>query len=316
MPTPKRGHPQVTAGIITILVTVFAMALADAFVKYSSADMTLWQIYVLRSIIVVPILLMMARGHLRFSGPGWIALRSLALALMYLAIYGAIPLLKLSVIAASLYTAPIFIVLLSAIFLREPISVRHWIAILTGFAGVLLIVQPTASGFTPLALIPVVAAFLYAVAAVITQSKCDRIPALTLALSLNLMLLAFGTLVSLLIACTHVGAASDYRFLFGHWHLVDTRDWQVIAVLAVLMIGISIGLAKAYQSPRPQVIATFDYAFLIFASFWGFVFFGEVPDFWTLGGMVMIAVAGLIVLHANAQVEKNQSFWRIQQRSE
>lgn len=54
----------------------------------------------------------------------------------------------------------------------------------------------------------------------------------------------------------------------------------------------------AYQSPRPQVIATFDYAYLIFASFWGNVFFGEAPDFWTIAGMTLIAAAGLIVLSA------------------
>lgn len=67
------------------------------------------------------------------------------------------------------------------------------------------------------------------------------------------------------------------------------------------MIGIGIGLAHAYKSPRPQVIATFDYSFLIFASFWGYVFFGEVPDVATVSGMVLIAAAGAIVLWAEGQ---------------
>jgi drug/metabolite transporter (DMT)-like permease len=304
MPSLKGGYPRIAVGIATILATVFAMALADAFVKYSSADMTLWQVYVLRSLIVVPVLLFLARGRVRSDGLGWIWMRSLALTLMYLGIYGAIPLLNLSVIAAWLYTGPLFIVALSAVFLREPITARHWIAILSGFAGVLLIVQPAASGFTPLSLIPVTAAFLYAVAAVLTLAKCRQVPALTLALWLNLTLLAFGTLASLLIAYADIATDISYPFLFGNWSRMVGRDWQVIAILAVLMTGISIGLAKAYQSPRPQVIATFDYAYLVFATFWGFVFFGEVPDFWTLAGMALIAAAGMIVLHGNTRVEE------------
>ena len=75
------------------------MALADAFVKYSSAGIPLWQIWVLRSALVVPVLLVMARKALWPVGIRWVLLRSAILALMYLGIYAAIPLLELSVIA-------------------------------------------------------------------------------------------------------------------------------------------------------------------------------------------------------------------------
>jgi len=298
MPNPDRNFPGVGTGIATILATVFAMALTDAFVKHASADMTLWQIYVLRSSFVVPVLLVLSRGRFQLERSGWIMIRSLALALMYLGIYTAIPLLDLSVIAASLYTGPLFIVALTAVFLREPVTARHWMAIATGFAGVLLIVRPAASDFTPLSLIPVSAALLYAIAAVLTRAKCAATPALTLALWLNLTLFAFGGLASLLIVWTGGGADAGYRFLFGDWSPMSGSDWRQIGVLALLMIAVSIGLAKAYKSPHPQVIATFDYAYLPFAAFWGFVFFGEIPDLTTAAGMTLIALAGVIVLRA------------------
>jgi drug/metabolite transporter (DMT)-like permease len=44
------------------------------------------------------------------------------------------------------------------------------------------------------------------------------------------------------------------------------------------------------------VIATFDYSYMIFVVFWGYVFFGEVPDLWTLAGMALISAGGLGVL--------------------
>ncbi|AZO10375.1 MULTISPECIES: DMT family transporter [unclassified Mesorhizobium] len=301
MPGSKSPSLRIGSGVITILVTVFAMALADAFIKFVSADMTLWQIYVLRSLFVVPVLALLAGRRSWPSGLRWILLRSLALTLMYLAIYGVIPFLSLPVLAASLYTGPLFIVGLSAVFLHEPISARHWLAISTGFAGVLLIVRPAASGFTPLALVPIVAAFLYALAAVLTRAKCSHVPALTLTLWLNLVLLAFGSVASLSIAYAGIGSAMHYPFLSASWATMDGHNWQVIFILAGLMVGISVGLAKAYQSPRPQVIATFDYAYLPFAALWGFVFFGEIPDLWTVLGMALIAAAGLIVLRATSR---------------
>lgn len=302
MPASIRRYPPATAGVLTIVATVFAMALADAVVKYASADMTLWQLYVLRSALVVPVLLGAARGRIRCPRLGWVVLRSLSLVLMYLSIYAAIPLLPLSVIAASLYTGPLFIVALSALVLREPITLRHGAAILIGFAGVLLIVQPAAAGFRPLALIPVGAALLYALAAVVTRARCRAVATPTLALWLNLMLLLTGAAASLWLGYTDIGRPTGYAFLFGRWQPMTGKDWQVIVVLALLMVGISLGLARAYQSPRPQVVATFDYAFLIFAAFWGFVFFGEVPNGLTLAGIGLIAAAGIIVLHAETPV--------------
>lgn len=285
----------VLRGVLIILATVFGMALADAVVKLSSAGLPLWQIWVLRSALVVPVLLALARGALWPAGLGWVVLRSLLLGLMYLGIYAAIPFLDLSVIAAALYTGPLFIVILSALVLKERTAVRHWLAMLAGFAGVLIIVRPFGAGFTPLALLPVGAALLYAGAAVLTRARCREIRPATMALWLNLTFLVAGGAASLAI-WSGLAPKIDYPFLFGRWQLMGGPDWRVIVVLAGLMIGIGIGLARAYQSPRPQIIATFDYAYLIFAVFWGYVFFGEVPDAWTIVGMVSIGGAGLGVL--------------------
>lgn len=299
MPKPIRAIAGVKRGVATILMTVFAMALADAYVKFASADLTLWQIWVLRSALVLPLLLTFGRARLWTDRFGWVLLRSLALTAMYLGIYAALPLLDLSVVAAALYTAPLFIAALSAFALGEPITARQRIALATGFAGVLLIVRPGAEGFTSLTLLPVGAALLYAVAAVVTRAKCADVPARTLATWLNVTLLVAGGVASLVVAVAAGNGADDaYPFLFGVWQTMGPPEWLTIVVLAGLMLGIGIGLAKAYQSPSPQVIASFDYAFLIFAAFWGWVFFGEAPDLETVAGMTLIAAGGVAVASA------------------
>lgn len=295
-----------TAGIFTILLTVFAMALTDAFVKFASADMTLWQIYVCRSVLALPVLVFLTKGHVWPKAIGWVTLRSLALVAMYLAIYAAIPLLDLSVVAAALYTGPLFIVLLSAVFLREPIAPMQWMAVALGFVGVLFVVHPNGADFTALSLIPVIAAFLYAVAAVLTRAKCQEEAPASLAIILNITLVVFGALASVWLRISPSEYAQSYPFLFAQWSSFSIRTLGILAVMAVLIVGVSIGLAKAYQSPRPQIIATFDYAYLIFAAFWGYVFFGEKPQFWTMIGIIFIIVAGILVVSAGKGVAERK----------
>jgi len=288
-------------GVITL--TVLAMSFADAIVKYISSAFPLWQIYVVRSLIVIPILVAVSLlGHpsrsIALKSKFWSFLRGLLLAFMYIAIYAGAPLLSLSVIAAALYTAPLFIALLSALLIGEPVGPRRWTAICIGFTGVLVILRPVANEFSLLALMPVIAAVLYALAAVITRSRCRTESPMALATALNLSLLAVGVVATAVIALWRPtpAEASTYPFLFGYWVTMGAREWGVIALLAALMVGISVGLATAYQSAPPSIIATFDYTYLVFAAFWSFVIFSQPPDAATIGGMVMIAAAGMLVV--------------------
>ena len=295
--TPDRST---MSGIITIVLTVFAMALTDAFVKYASSDMTLWQIYVCRSVLALPVLILLARGRMLPRASGWVIVRSVMLVAMYLAIYAAIPVLDLSVIAATLYTGPLFIVLLSAMFLKEQIKSAHWSAAGLGFIGVLFVVQPRGADFTALSLIPIVAAVLYASAAVLTRAKCADEPPQALAISLNLALVVCGAIVSFALWLFPITNASSYPFLLGTWSTLDATKLGTLLIMALLIICVTLGLARAYQSPNPQVIATFDYSYLIFAVFWGYVFFAEVPDMFAITGICLIAISGLVGLRANS----------------
>jgi drug/metabolite transporter (DMT)-like permease len=285
------GLPQ---GVVTIVATVFAMALTDAIIKLSSSEMTLWQIWILRSAIVVPILLVATKGRVCPPGTGWIIARGVALVVQYLCYYAVLPLIDMALAGAAAYIAPFFIVGLSALVLGNRITLRHWLAIATGFTGLLLIVRPFAAAFTPLVFLPIAAALFYAIAAILTRVKCAETPALILALWLNITCLAFGLAIG---AVRGVIVTPEWAgFIFGPWHSMAGGDWGMILVLSVLIIGIAIGLARAYQSPRPEVIATFDYSYMIFVVFWGYVFFGEVPDLGTLAGMALISAGGLGVL--------------------
>lgn len=295
---------RIARGIALILLSTFFTALQDAIIKYASANVTLWQLYVLRSLFLIPALLVIAfvwgdgtatwYQSLRF----WPMLRAVLFVLMYISMYAAIPVLPLSAIAAGVYTAPLFVAALSSLLLSEPVRWRRLLAIAIGFAGVLLILRPGTEAFTWLMLLPVMAGFFYALSAVVTRSRCRSISPATLAMSLSIALLLTGAVVS---AALYIGQPAPAQiavspFLLGSWSALDLSGWGFVAILAALMVGNGLVLPAAYQSAPSVIIATFDYNYLIFATILGFILFSEIPDRQTIIGILMIAGAGLMVL--------------------
>jgi drug/metabolite transporter (DMT)-like permease len=135
--------------ISAIVFTVFALSLGDALIKQISADFPLWQIFVIRSLIAIPVLLAILKTRypsvsLIPTQLGWTALRSVMLTIMWVAYYTALPHVALSVAAADFYTLPLFITLFAALFIGEKVGVQSWIAVFLGFCGVLLILKPQA----------------------------------------------------------------------------------------------------------------------------------------------------------------------------
>jgi drug/metabolite transporter (DMT)-like permease len=288
------------AGIGIILVSVLAMAFADAMVKRVSAELTLWQVFAARSLFAIPLLVALRRaggGALRPRAAGWAILRSLLLVLTWLCFYASLPVLDLSVAAVAVYTGPIIIALLSAALIGEPVSARHWGGVLLGFLGVVAILRPGSEAFSWFTLLPLLAAVCYALAMVLTRSKCRQEAPLVLSLALNAVflltgLIATGLLALLPLECETV---TIYPFLLGDWAVMSLPEWGLMAFLGGLLAVYSVGVARAYQIAAPSIIATFDYAYLVSAALWGFVFFAEVPDLTTVCGMGLITAAGLLV---------------------
>jgi drug/metabolite transporter (DMT)-like permease len=303
--TAEKRPNRAAFGAVLIVAAVFLMSLQDAAIKYASTELPLWQIYVLRSLLAIPVLLGLAK--LRSEKPGawsrsfgrWPLLRSALLTLMYVCLYAAVPALSLSMIAAAFYTGPLFITALSALVIGEPVGRKGWLAITIGFIGVLIILRPAADAFTAFAILPVFAGFFYACAAIITRVKCQNDRTTTLAVSLNVILLVTGLLASCVIvfwkpAETQIAV---YPFLLGNWVELGLWEGAFIGFLTLLMIGIGLGLAGAYQSAPPAVIASFDYSYLIFAAVWSYTIFAEPPDVYSVTGMVLITSAGILAIH-------------------
>lgn len=295
------ARPDRTAlGIGIILVSVLTMAFADAVVKLVSADLTVWQVFFARSLVAIPILIAFARARgfsLKPRSPKWAFLRSVLLVLTWLAFYASLPVLSLSVAAVAVYTNPIMTALLSAALIGERVTRRQWGGVLLGFLGVIAILKPGTDAFSWFTVLPLLAAAFYSLAMVLTRSKCRDEAPFALALALHGSFLVTGLIATVVLALIGPGAETRaaFPFLLGDWTPMGAREWGLMALLGVLSAAFFAGVARAYQIAAPPIIATFDYAYLVSAALWGFVFFSEKPGLPTIGGMILITLAGLLV---------------------
>lgn len=285
--------------VSSIILTVLALSLSDALVKMTSSSFVIWQIFVIRSLIVIPILVLfiavLSPTNLRVPRAiGWVILRSLMLVGMWIFYYISLPKLELSAAAAAYYTLPIFITLCSAIFIGDRISRTGWIAVLVGFVGVLLVLRPAAGDFNGYAILPILSAMLYSGAMILTRSRCREEHPVILSLSLNLAFVVIGLSAALVILMLPDSARQG--FLLAAWAPMGSSEWLSMALLAAAILIGSVGTAIAYQNGPPAMIGAFDFAYVGFAVLWGIVFFSEVPDAVSALGIGLIISAGLLSL--------------------
>lgn len=329
----RSDEDQPALAALLLLGGLMLLGLQDAIVKLLTAHVTLWQFQILRGGAVLVILavsgLLFARQTNLWPIRLWaVALRSMFLALAMVFYFGGAPFLPLAIMAAGLYTFPLFSSLLAWLFLGEKVGPRRIFAIALGFGGTLLIIKPWDATFSAWAIMPIVAGFSYGCSILCTRRLCRQENPVTLAYGVNIMYVLVGVigLVAVVpflpaligpapgqpVVPTDMPAsgwsqsawqAAVYGaqweaatpYLFGTWHALTGLAAILVLATALLNLVANLGMSRAYQSAEPSWLAPFDYSYLIFATFWGVVLFDSVPAGSAFVGMAMIAFAGSFV---------------------
>jgi len=286
-------------GILSITGAVFLLSFSDALVKTAGDRLGLGQIVFLRSAFAA---LLIAGGAIAFSGSGrlhstpplWVWARSLCLTGMWLCYYAALPSMSFALAAACYYTSPAWMALLSRLLLGEAVGALRWLAILLALAGVVLAVNPTVGTISPVVALPLTAAFLYALAAIITWSRCQDEAPLTMALNLNVTLTITGAVG--IVALATFGPTDEESFVLSVWPALMPEDWALVGVLGALLAIIATAVAQAYRLAPSPIVGVFDNAYLIFAAMWSVLFFGEVPSLREAAGMALIAGGAVLTI--------------------
>ena len=175
---------------------------------------------------------------------------------------------------------PVLVVALSAIILREHVSLKTWIAIFVGFIGVVIIMRPGLSIFDPKSLIPLAGAFFLSIYQIVTRKASEKDP--------NETSLFYTSIVGII-----------FMGIIGYffWQpLIESSLIYFIAIGFFFSLGLYFQII-ALSLARAGIIQPFHYTLIFWAIILGYVFYDDFPDIPTLIGGLVITVSGVYTLY-------------------
>ncbi|MBJ7223535.1 MULTISPECIES: DMT family transporter [unclassified Brenneria] len=284
------------------LASAIVLACMFALIKSLGSRYPIGEIVFARSIFaLLPILWLLHHSGqwatLKTTRPLAHLHRSVAGTLSLFLSFGAVTLLPLSTATALTYAAPLFITVLAAPMLGERVPARRWSAVLVGFVGVLIVVQPDMGAGLP---IGKVLGVLAAVATALALIAIRQMAATESSLAITFYFTLFGTLM---------GAAtlpfSSVR--------PDGMDALRLIVVGLLGGAAQLLLTKAYHLAPASLIAPFEYATLLSAILLGFLVWGDLPNHVEWIGIAIIVAANLALAareHSTALLQQMRTLAR------
>jgi drug/metabolite transporter (DMT)-like permease len=219
--------------------------------------------------------------------------------------FGALAFLPVAQVAAGLFTAPIFVLILSRFVYGHAIGPVRIVAVALGFLGVVMVLGPEAlAGASLAAALPVVAGALYALGNIATREWCAGESAEVLTVGFFLALGVLGlTGLGLLALFPLPVAEGTAGFVTRGWVWPSGAFLFWTFVQAAGSLFAVVLMVRAYQAAEASRVSVFEYATLPASAFWGWVLWSEVLTPLAVAGMVLIAAAGvLIAARARQQV--------------
>jgi drug/metabolite transporter (DMT)-like permease len=274
-------------GISITVVGGLCFAIQDAGIKWLSAEIAVLQILFLRSLVGL-VFLGASTGFsgetisLKVNRPWLLAARSGVNILSWVLFFTSLKYLPLATAVALFFSFPLFLAIISVPLLGETVGIRRILAIVVGFAGVLLITNP-AAGLSMPALMMLGAALGWAIVASLTRILGENENTTTL---LFYTLLGFAVLLAIP--------------LYWLWQSIDLHAYLMIVGIAFFGVIAQFAVTKAYAIASPSLIAPFEYTALIWSAILGYLVWNDIPDLYAIVGAFLIIASGIYIIHREA----------------
>jgi drug/metabolite transporter (DMT)-like permease len=282
-------------GIQAMALAMGSFVINDALVKYVSQSLGGAQLILIRGVLATFILLgaAAALGQLRPVPPAqpylWrellsrrVLLRATMDALATMAYLASLFHLPIANVTAINMATPLIITLYAVLAMGERVGRLRWLALMIGFLGVVLVVQPDSSGFNRWALLCLLGTLFHTARDVLTRGIPQHVPSLLIAVVTSVT-------VSLL--------AGSVCLVQG-WQPVNTAQWAQLTAASAFLSGGYYFIIKSMRSGQMSVVAPFRYTGLLFALVLGWLVWGDIPNLLAWIGIAMLVGSGLYVLRA------------------
>lgn len=267
-----------------------------------------WMLIFVRSVValvtLLPLVLWLGAPH-RVLTPlwPWYLARALLFTSGFAMFYAAFPFMGLAQITTLFFAAPLMTATLAALFLQESIGLHRISALLVGFAGVVIAMNPMGGSFGWISILPLVCAFTYAISQIIVRKIGEQDTSLVIGLYTisfsGLLIVPMGFVVTQVIVIT-----PELDHLRMNWPVPEGNGVAMLALLGVIGTAAYTLVSRAYQIASASVIAPFDYSYLPLAAFMGYLLWGEIPPHSTFMGMVLIVASGMYTAYRELRLDR------------
>ncbi|WP_300722016.1 DMT family transporter [Pseudomonas sp.] len=281
LPTPLSGINQPLKGILLIVTATALFSSHDALSKYLSGlypvVMVVWARYLVHTLLMAGIFLPQAGlGVLRSKRPLLQVMRAICLLGSGLFFTFGLLYIPLAENTAVNFLAPLLVAALSGPLLGEKVSPGQWVAVICGFAGVVVIIHPGGELFTPAILLPMAAALCFSCYQILTR----KLSLYDTPTTSNFFAGLFNALV--------MSALVPF-----FWQTPTLVHGLEMLALGTLGMTAHLLLTQSFRLAAPALLAPFSYCQIVFSGLLGWLLFNHTPDMTTRIGIAIICVSGL-----------------------
>ena len=255
----------------------------DTIAKYLSSELSFFQItwarYFFTVLFTLPFMFFFFRKNLTWSTqPKLQIFRGLTLLFANILFFYSISIISMAKALTLAFVAPLITTALSPIFLGEKVGVRRWSAVIIGFVGSLIVIQPGFIEFNLASISALGTGFFYGIYLVITRKlHSSDSPLLTLLLT--------GV----------VGAVLASFFVPVVWINPTFNQWSLLALMGIFACLGHLFLILSLKYADASKLAPFGYFEIVTNVILGYYFFGDLPHYWTWVGLFIIACSGVYI---------------------
>lgn len=278
------------AGCMLVLPFMDAIAKYMANVEGMSPGQVNFYRFFFQVVCILPFLMaLQGRSALSAKRPGLNLLRGVLHGAASLMFFIAVKYMPLADVFAIYFVEPFILTALSAIFLGEKVGWRRWLAIVVGFGGAMIVIQPSYAVFGLTSLLPVACAFLYALYMFLNRAIGEADSPVTM----QTMAGIGGTLfMGMVLIGGQAAGQADFAISLP-------QSWLALALLVIL--GSISGYAhlivvRAFRMAPLSVLAPFQYFEIIAATILGYALFNDFPTVSKWVGILIIVGSGLFIL--------------------
>ena len=280
-----------------MFLSVCAFSLMDLVVKWSN-DYPLGQVLFFRGFVGALIyFLIMPRERIKnfyhTKRAGLHFLRCFFGLIALLSIFTALRNLPLATVVSISFAAPIFTTIFSIFFLKEKVGIYRWLAVFIGFLGIIIIAEP---GFTELNIFyiyPIIFCLGMAYVAISIRQLSRTEPVWLISLYFSIAI----TIVSL----TTINSG---------WVLPSVVDLVILSLLGIFGGVANLWLSQSYKYSEVSLVTPLKYLALVFAIFFGYLIWGEIPTIKTLMGAGLVIISSLIIFRREIYLKKQLTVGR------